>query len=859
MASNDDITHKSHSTNKTDTSQILEDHLRKKKVHSPEREKIVGESKEKAKEGRNSADANDLSRSLKERKLENFLRQKKRRSRRKRNITRSEVRAQAEKILEEFLQEQLRQQAIQTSSPEYQRYTELSVTENTTPSGDSSGFQSSSNALRQDSIPYADESDSEHHALRRTESVPHDELNDMNSASYPEGKGLPIHHEKSKSAPYSGADVLYERHSRKRPNRIQPPPPAPPGTPRNPSENSSESLSKYPVPYTGEQDGKAEYLGNTSSLERRPSPAKKSMHAVVPASLSLSSNPISRDRSNTPSDLSHNGDLDTKPKYSDSSSSSPMKNAFFMAQSGYSTSSESDSDKHHSVKGRKKKSMFKKAQERVSVLLKLRHKSKSAPLDGVDCEDVYGDHQRPKPKKRANKKQAGNHSEKHIEHVDESDIFEPEDGVRVIEDKHTHTNKHIHQTHGKHDQILRSTEAIEVIDTNNDKGKKHVEKTLKMKESSGGHHGGFIGKLRKLTTRDKSKKHDNMKGSKSSQWGGGLTDGGKGDYSRALSVPEPDSVPPGFNDSSSSHLEMYKRGRGFEFSSGEGHMIDHNTRQIKMTQVISKPEDENELKRHSSYLDIVDYSGNMVDRLYFDANGVELPRNKSFDYDQEVCVHETHVDDHGKVTVVRDVEHWENMEIDGDGDSREFEDSKDLSSMTEVEKEEVYGKIANRLAFIGDNFMSEKEVDKSRSVSPKSKLSDDQKGVEEEIEKTELTPLEQEIRDELRKFADEMDDKLAANARTAALRISGLVTYNHFKDAVHDSVGAGDGWAQVAAVFHITKRAIQVAGAGGALAVQIKEMSLKYIEDRFAGWIIGQGGWDSMLSEDESETDSELD
>lgn len=65
---------------------------------------------------------------------------------------------------------------------------------------------------------------------------------------------------------------------------------------------------------------------------------------------------------------------------------------------------------------------------------------------------------------------------------------------------------------------------------------------------------------------------------------------------------------------------------------------------------------------------------------------------------------------------------------------------------------------------------------------------------------------------------------------------------------VQESVGNEVGWNQLAAVFHLTKRAIEAAGTGGALAFQIKEMSLKYIEDRFANWIVGQGGWVSFIS-----------
>lgn len=50
--------------------------------------------------------------------------------------------------------------------------------------------------------------------------------------------------------------------------------------------------------------------------------------------------------------------------------------------------------------------------------------------------------------------------------------------------------------------------------------------------------------------------------------------------------------------------------------------------------------------------------------------------------------------------------------------------------MTEVEKDEVYGRIASRLATIGDNLMVEKESDMSRrssSASPRSKPDTEEK------------------------------------------------------------------------------------------------------------------------------------
>lgn len=73
--------------------------------------------------------------------------------------------------------------------------------------------------------------------------------------------------------------------------------------------------------------------------------------------------------------------------------------------------------------------------------------------------------------------------------------------------------------------------------------------------------------------------------------------------------------------------------------------------------------DEKDMRRHSSHLDIVDYSGNMIERLYFDAEGNELPKNKSFDYLREEDIRERVIDDHGRRRVVRDVKHQEHMEM----------------------------------------------------------------------------------------------------------------------------------------------------------------------------------------------------
>ena len=72
-------------------------------------------------------------------------------------------------------------------------------------------------------------------------------------------------------------------------------------------------------------------------------------------------------------------------------------------------------------------------------------------------------------------------------------------------------------------------------------------------------------------------------------------------------------------------------------------------------------------------------------------------------------------------------------------------------------------------------------------------------------------------------------------------------SYSQFQQIIHENVGSEPGWQQVALVFNLTRSAVQLAGLGTAAALQIKELTLRYFEDRFAGWIIGQGGWVSKL------------
>lgn len=83
--------------------------------------------------------------------------------------------------------------------------------------------------------------------------------------------------------------------------------------------------------------------------------------------------------------------------------------------------------------------------------------------------------------------------------------------------------------------------------------------------------------------------------------------------------------------------------------------------------------------------------------------------------------------------------------------------------------------------------------------------------------------------------------------KQAAIDFAKQVTYSKFKDTVKSVIGENVGWQQLAMVFYVTKKATQLAGAGGAVASQLKENCLQYVEDHFASWILNQGGWVSLF------------
>ena len=120
------------------------------------------------------------------------------------------------------------------------------------------------------------------------------------------------------------------------------------------------------------------------------------------------------------------------------------------------------------------------------------------------------------------------------------------------------------------------------------------------------------------------------------------------------------------------------------------------------------------------------------------------------------------------------------------------------------------------------------------------------------------TPLEYKIGRILRAKGDAAaEDLLAVDFAPAVSEILRDVSYTRFSDVISRSVGSGPGWRQVAGLVNVARSAVQWAGYGTTAALRVKEVTLKYFEDHLSGWVLGQGGWESMVGEEVPLRDSE--
>ncbi|XP_014776413.1 uncharacterized protein LOC106873535 isoform X2 [Octopus bimaculoides] len=91
----------------------------------------------------------------------------------------------------------------------------------------------------------------------------------------------------------------------------------------------------------------------------------------------------------------------------------------------------------------------------------------------------------------------------------------------------------------------------------------------------------------------------------------------------------------------------------------------------------------------------------------------------------------------------------------------------------------------------------------------------------------------------------------------AVIDILKQLTYQNFKETFEAYSKDKSGLQEVAALFFLSKAAINLVGPFRAMASQIKELTLRYFEDKCAAFIVEKGGWDSVLEDTDEEPKGE--
>jgi len=77
---------------------------------------------------------------------------------------------------------------------------------------------------------------------------------------------------------------------------------------------------------------------------------------------------------------------------------------------------------------------------------------------------------------------------------------------------------------------------------------------------------------------------------------------------------------------------------------------------------------------------------------------------------------------------------------------------------------------------------------------------------------------------------------------------TGSHSYNTFQSVISEAIRGESGLQQIAFMFHLSRAAIEYAGTGTQLAIDIKNMTMRYFEQYFAPWVVEQGGWVSICN-----------
>ncbi|CAC5416691.1 unnamed protein product [Mytilus coruscus] len=427
---------------------------------------------------------------------------------------------------------------------------------------------------------------------------------------------------------------------------------------------------------------------------------------------------------------------------------------------------------------------------------------------------------------------------------------------------------HVEQHHcGENkDILLRTDETWESTDiTDFEKSQsQHLDKHRKVKEStdlSGSSEKGFFNAIRRMTSK-KGKKNKSPKASIKSSQSAFIQEPPGGNktavtYDRILSLP-----------SGSHDLNLHLTETTTQTNKGK---YRHTTKAITSPRSHDKQQDAQGLPKmgpihEKSRSEPVKPTVPMVTnghapvpntiphgftfRQVSREEDVRLPQNQSFNIDYSIDEKERTIrTKNGNVVVESDVQSTclepNDVEVDGSGMSvaaggrsppRSIPREGKSHEESDLDDEDPWiSLVAQRIAEMGDSYISGASQVGSPISNP------------DERDGEGLTELQRRLRDSFRDFGDTMNETVtflvSLHPQQAALNIARQVTYTKFKDTIQDVVGDNIGWQQLAMVFYVTKKATQLAGAGGAAASQLKENCLQYVEDHFASWILSQGGW----------------
>ncbi|KAH9491536.1 hypothetical protein Btru_030876 [Bulinus truncatus] len=143
----------------------------------------------------------------------------------------------------------------------------------------------------------------------------------------------------------------------------------------------------------------------------------------------------------------------------------------------------------------------------------------------------------------------------------------------------------------------------------------------------------------------------------------------------------------------------------------------------------------------------------------------------------------------------------------------------------QISKEEIYVKIAKKLADMADQY----------STLPENTASGGGAAVS-------LSDLEKEIIACIRSEGDRNSTVIEEKIEVIAAQTV-QESYEKFKSTIQSTVSKELSWDHLAFVFYTTKAVISAVGKGSSAAVKAKEFTLDYINDTFATWIIDQGGF----------------